>query len=47
MEMIEHVKTAQKARTLLFDAYVEFLDGDWKFFYAVLDRLSEEKTSHI
>ena len=24
----EHVKTAQKARTLLFEAYVEFLDGD-------------------
>ena len=24
----EHVKTAEKARSLLFDAYVEFLDGD-------------------
>lgn len=24
----EYVKTAQKARALLFDAYVEFLDGD-------------------
>ena len=24
----EHVKTARKARTLLFEAYVEFLDGD-------------------
>ena len=24
----EYVKTAEKARTLLFDAYVEFLDGD-------------------
>lgn len=24
----EYVKTAHKARTLLFDAYVEFLDGD-------------------
>ena len=24
----EYVKTAQKARSLLFDAYVEFLDGD-------------------
>ena len=74
MKTNEHVKTAQKARTLLFDAYVEFLDGDdhlkaceklwqaaahaitavaqqrgwecdsdWKSFYAVLDRLSEEK----
>ena len=24
----EYVKTAQKSRALLFDAYVEFLDGD-------------------
>ena len=70
----EYVKTAQKARSLLFDAYVEFADGDdhlkaceklwqsaahaitavaqqrgwecrddWESFYAVLDRLSEEK----
>ena len=28
MTMKEHVKTAEKARSLLFDAYVEFLDGD-------------------
>ena len=28
MSAKEHVKTAQKARTLLLEAYVEFLDGD-------------------
>lgn len=28
MATAEHVKTAQKARTLLMESYVEFLDGD-------------------
>lgn len=28
MTTAEHVKTAQKARTLLMESYVEFLDGD-------------------
>ena len=28
MPIKEHVTTAQKARTLLLEAYVEFLDGD-------------------